>query len=194
SKNGVETFKESNKFEKFKIGSVGLPQICKNAKKVKSRVNGSIGIVLKSRIGTELQKKLFLIHIYSESLPEQVIEILKFAQNEKTPHFRNVKIIHIFCKVRFPTSRHASRASQDDHNTSIYSVNMEVKIKFFRFGGRPMNETGKNRSETKTTEYQGPKGMAKMADFVMARRRLNCSHQLPCTSAAALLSLIEDLS
>ncbi|CAB0007954.1 unnamed protein product, partial [Nesidiocoris tenuis] len=35
-------------------------------------VNGSIVIVLKSRIGTELQKKLFLIHIYSESLPEQV--------------------------------------------------------------------------------------------------------------------------
>ncbi|CAB0003196.1 unnamed protein product, partial [Nesidiocoris tenuis] len=37
-----------------------------------ARVNGSIGIVLKSRIGTELQKKLFLIHIDSESLPEQV--------------------------------------------------------------------------------------------------------------------------
>ncbi|CAB0018501.1 unnamed protein product [Nesidiocoris tenuis] len=35
-------------------------------------VNGSIVIVLKSRIGTELQKKLFLTHIYSESLPEQV--------------------------------------------------------------------------------------------------------------------------
>ncbi|CAB0014681.1 unnamed protein product [Nesidiocoris tenuis] len=31
----------------------------------------SIGIVLKSRIRTELQKKLFLIHICSESLPEQ---------------------------------------------------------------------------------------------------------------------------
>ncbi|CAB0001728.1 unnamed protein product [Nesidiocoris tenuis] len=41
------------------------------------RVNGSIVIVLKSRIGTELQKKLFLIHIYSESLPEQV-SILNF--------------------------------------------------------------------------------------------------------------------
>ncbi|CAB0003920.1 unnamed protein product, partial [Nesidiocoris tenuis] len=53
-------------------------------------VNGSIVFVLKSRIGTELQKKLFLIHIYSESLPEQV---------------------------------------SDDHNTSIYSVNMEVKRK-----------------------------------------------------------------
>ncbi|CAB0002350.1 unnamed protein product [Nesidiocoris tenuis] len=39
------------------------------------RVNGSIGIVLKSRIGTELQKKLFLIHIYSESLPEQVSDL-----------------------------------------------------------------------------------------------------------------------
>ncbi|CAB0013506.1 unnamed protein product, partial [Nesidiocoris tenuis] len=39
---------------------------------VLDRVNGSIAIVLKSRIGTELQKKLFLIHIYSESLPEQV--------------------------------------------------------------------------------------------------------------------------
>ncbi|CAB0013881.1 unnamed protein product [Nesidiocoris tenuis] len=38
----------------------------------RSKVNGSIGIVLKSRIGTELQKKLILIHIYSESLPEQV--------------------------------------------------------------------------------------------------------------------------
>ncbi|CAB0008274.1 unnamed protein product, partial [Nesidiocoris tenuis] len=37
------------------------------------RVNRSIGIVLKSRIGMELQKKLFLIHIYSESLPEQVM-------------------------------------------------------------------------------------------------------------------------
>ncbi|CAB0001239.1 unnamed protein product [Nesidiocoris tenuis] len=37
-----------------------------------SRVNGSIGFVLKSRIGTELQKKLLVIHIYSESLPEQV--------------------------------------------------------------------------------------------------------------------------
>ncbi|CAB0003133.1 unnamed protein product [Nesidiocoris tenuis] len=37
-----------------------------------STVNGSIVIVLKSRIGAELQKKLFLIHIYSESLPEQV--------------------------------------------------------------------------------------------------------------------------
>ncbi|CAB0016664.1 unnamed protein product [Nesidiocoris tenuis] len=35
-------------------------------------VNGSIGIVLKSRIGTELQKKNFLVHIYSESLPKQV--------------------------------------------------------------------------------------------------------------------------
>ncbi|CAB0011131.1 unnamed protein product, partial [Nesidiocoris tenuis] len=32
---------------------------------------GSVGIVLKSRIGTEPQKKLSLINIYSESLPEQ---------------------------------------------------------------------------------------------------------------------------
>ncbi|CAB0010597.1 unnamed protein product, partial [Nesidiocoris tenuis] len=34
--------------------------------------NGSIVIVLKSRIGTELKIKLFLKHIYSKSLPEQV--------------------------------------------------------------------------------------------------------------------------
>ncbi|CAB0014606.1 unnamed protein product [Nesidiocoris tenuis] len=48
-------------------------EIKRNAeKKLKKGVNGSIVIVLKSRIGTELQKKLFLIHIYSESLPEQV--------------------------------------------------------------------------------------------------------------------------
>ncbi|CAA9998067.1 unnamed protein product, partial [Nesidiocoris tenuis] len=38
-------------------------------------VNGSIAIVLKSRIGTELQKKLFFIHIWSESLQEQVSRI-----------------------------------------------------------------------------------------------------------------------
>ncbi|CAA9995876.1 unnamed protein product [Nesidiocoris tenuis] len=43
------------------------------------KVNGSIGIVLKSRIGTELQKKLFLIHIYSESLPEQVSDYQKLT-------------------------------------------------------------------------------------------------------------------
>ncbi|CAB0003851.1 unnamed protein product [Nesidiocoris tenuis] len=42
------------------------------------KVNGSIVIVLKSRIGTELQKKLFLIHIYSESLPEQVSALENF--------------------------------------------------------------------------------------------------------------------
>ncbi|CAB0016346.1 unnamed protein product, partial [Nesidiocoris tenuis] len=48
-------------------------------------LNGSIVIVLKSRILTELQKKLFLIHIYSESLPEQV---------SVCP----IKNIHIFCK------------------------------------------------------------------------------------------------
>ncbi|CAB0002220.1 unnamed protein product, partial [Nesidiocoris tenuis] len=35
------------------------------------QVNESIGIVLKSRIETELQKNLFLIYIYSESLFEQ---------------------------------------------------------------------------------------------------------------------------
>ncbi|CAB0011521.1 unnamed protein product [Nesidiocoris tenuis] len=39
---------------------------------LQNRVNGSIGTVLKSRIRTKLQKKKFLIHIYSESLPEQV--------------------------------------------------------------------------------------------------------------------------
>ncbi|CAB0015326.1 unnamed protein product, partial [Nesidiocoris tenuis] len=33
-------------------------------------VNESIVIVLKSRIGTKLDRKLLLIHIYSESLPE----------------------------------------------------------------------------------------------------------------------------
>ncbi|CAB0008219.1 unnamed protein product, partial [Nesidiocoris tenuis] len=49
------------------------------------RVNGSIGIVLKSRIGTELQKKLFLIHIYSESFPEQV----SFLQKDKCKHDAN---------------------------------------------------------------------------------------------------------
>ncbi|CAB0013366.1 unnamed protein product, partial [Nesidiocoris tenuis] len=33
------------------------------------------------------------------------IKILKFAQNEKTPHFRNVKNIHIFCKEYSVTMR-----------------------------------------------------------------------------------------
>ncbi|CAB0012979.1 unnamed protein product [Nesidiocoris tenuis] len=57
------------------------------------RVNGSIVIVLKSRIGTELQKKLFLIHIYSESLPEQVSvcpcvrdNLCSTRPNRRSPH------------------------------------------------------------------------------------------------------------
>ncbi|CAB0007505.1 unnamed protein product, partial [Nesidiocoris tenuis] len=46
-----------------------------------------IGIVLKSRIGTELQKKLFLIHIYSESLPEQV-SVWRWLLRRRTFHFK----------------------------------------------------------------------------------------------------------
>ncbi|CAB0019543.1 unnamed protein product [Nesidiocoris tenuis] len=55
-------------------------------------VNGSIVIVLKSRIGTELPKKLFPIHIYSESLPEQVTKIslrikrVLHSANEDVPY------------------------------------------------------------------------------------------------------------
>ncbi|CAA9997681.1 unnamed protein product [Nesidiocoris tenuis] len=48
------------------------PGQIRSARPSDRRVNGSIVIVLKSRIGTELQKELFLTHIYSESLPEQV--------------------------------------------------------------------------------------------------------------------------
>ncbi|CAB0012141.1 unnamed protein product [Nesidiocoris tenuis] len=48
------------------------PMLLKQTLYQPTGVNGSIVIVLISRIGTELQKKLFLIHIYSESLPEQV--------------------------------------------------------------------------------------------------------------------------
>ncbi|CAB0005144.1 unnamed protein product [Nesidiocoris tenuis] len=51
---------------------MGSQQHLKRHPHHQSGVNGSIGIVLKSRIGTEPEEKLFLIHIYSESLPEQV--------------------------------------------------------------------------------------------------------------------------
>ncbi|CAB0014833.1 unnamed protein product [Nesidiocoris tenuis] len=53
-----------------------------------------IVIVLKSRIGTELQKKLLLIHIYSESLPEQ---IARFA-------IAKASVRNIF-SIEFPTIR-----------------------------------------------------------------------------------------
>ncbi|CAB0018262.1 unnamed protein product [Nesidiocoris tenuis] len=55
------------------------------------KVNGSIVIVLKSRIGTELQKKLFLIHIYSESLPEQVsvCPCVRVSQPPPSLHYRH---------------------------------------------------------------------------------------------------------
>ncbi|CAA9993399.1 unnamed protein product [Nesidiocoris tenuis] len=49
-----------------------VSEINTNPPSPSKRVNGSIGIVLKSRTGTELQKKRFLRHIYSESLPKQV--------------------------------------------------------------------------------------------------------------------------
>ncbi|CAA9999735.1 unnamed protein product, partial [Nesidiocoris tenuis] len=65
--------------------------------------NGSIRIVLKSRIGTEHQKKLFLIHIYSESLPEQVSvcpRVLKFSWCDmiKSCHtftFQNMEVLRV---------------------------------------------------------------------------------------------------
>ncbi|CAB0005094.1 unnamed protein product, partial [Nesidiocoris tenuis] len=53
-------------------------------------VNVSIEIVLKSRIGTELQKKLFLLHIYSESLPEQVQNMIKSCH---TFTFQNMEVL-----------------------------------------------------------------------------------------------------
>ncbi|CAB0019905.1 unnamed protein product, partial [Nesidiocoris tenuis] len=55
------------------------------------RVNGSIVIVQKSRIGTELQKKRLLVNIYSESLPEQVSAlnlVLWFGKMQIIPHCR----------------------------------------------------------------------------------------------------------
>ncbi|CAB0018586.1 unnamed protein product [Nesidiocoris tenuis] len=55
------------KYQKIHYSNFKIRPKSKNAS-----LNGSIVIVLKSRIGTELQKKLFLKHICSESLPEQV--------------------------------------------------------------------------------------------------------------------------
>ncbi|CAA9996543.1 unnamed protein product, partial [Nesidiocoris tenuis] len=56
------------------VGVDLVPRQLRDWKVLASRkeVNGSIGIFLKSRIGTEPQKKPFLLYIYSESLPEQV--------------------------------------------------------------------------------------------------------------------------
>ncbi|CAB0005139.1 unnamed protein product, partial [Nesidiocoris tenuis] len=66
-------------------------------------VNGSIVIVLKSRIGTELQKKLFLVHIYSESLPEQVSVcpvngsiVIVLKSRIGTELQKNLFLIHIY--------------------------------------------------------------------------------------------------
>ncbi|CAB0009213.1 unnamed protein product, partial [Nesidiocoris tenuis] len=57
--------------------SMGQNQINMNKVTGKHRisVNGSIGIVLESRIGTELKEKLSLIHIHSESLPKQFVKV-----------------------------------------------------------------------------------------------------------------------
>ncbi|CAB0006074.1 unnamed protein product [Nesidiocoris tenuis] len=57
---------------RLQIAELELERVQQQDLRGEPLVNGSIVIVLKSRIGTELQKKLFLIHIYSESLPEQV--------------------------------------------------------------------------------------------------------------------------
>ncbi|CAB0007478.1 unnamed protein product [Nesidiocoris tenuis] len=125
-------------------------------------VNGSIVIVLKSRIGTELQKKLFLIHIYSESLPEQVfynsrrIGISRgddlngvanvispakltisgnppeFLHNNATRFEKKTKIDSEDEWIFFISRQLDALRLHDDHNTSIYSVNMEVKTPHFR--------------------------------------------------------------
>ncbi|CAB0011715.1 unnamed protein product, partial [Nesidiocoris tenuis] len=72
-------------------------------------VNGSIVIVLKSRIGTELQKKLFLIHIYSESLPEQV-SVCPLRPNPGVPRWR-IRILLSNSRQEDPGPDRAERAS-----------------------------------------------------------------------------------
>ncbi|CAA9997295.1 unnamed protein product, partial [Nesidiocoris tenuis] len=86
------------------------------------KANGSIGIVLKSRIGTELQKKLFLIHIYSESLPEQVsvcpidtdTVVSKAQIIDSTPSYRNI-------------------ANNNRHSKAVHSSKNELKCPRCKF-------------------------------------------------------------
>ncbi|CAB0001287.1 unnamed protein product [Nesidiocoris tenuis] len=66
----VRTRQPCNEHQSGSTNSTPTPIHCQSLPEQVS--DRSIGSVLKSRIGTELQKKLFLIHIYSESLPEQV--------------------------------------------------------------------------------------------------------------------------
>ncbi|CAB0010540.1 unnamed protein product [Nesidiocoris tenuis] len=53
--------------------------------------NGNIGIALKSRIGTEHQKKLFLIHIYSELFEVMKNRVCFLLRATQSPHGRTPK-------------------------------------------------------------------------------------------------------
>ncbi|CAB0010450.1 unnamed protein product, partial [Nesidiocoris tenuis] len=90
-----------------------LGQLDGRGQQTRTRVNGSIVIVLKSRIGTELRKTLFLIHIYSESLPEQVsvcpcvqcIKSKRMPEEERkskcfTTYFKQKHYLQIVCIKR----------------------------------------------------------------------------------------------
>ncbi|CAA9998442.1 unnamed protein product [Nesidiocoris tenuis] len=70
-------------------------------------------IVLKSRIGTELQKKLILIHIYSESLPEQVSHpSLPYLHLHRTPPFV-ISVNAIKWAARLNVSKNRLAVSRD---------------------------------------------------------------------------------
>ncbi|CAA9994228.1 unnamed protein product, partial [Nesidiocoris tenuis] len=131
-------------------------------------VNGSIVIVLKSRIGTELQKKLFLIHIYSESLPEQV-SVCSLVQKIYTIYLR----------------RGGNAASTAVATTSATSEAIDFDCRRLRDRRRATRTTGPTTSAAMSRRGCPPRKICSRTASVVpltsprARRQLPTSQQRP---------------
>ncbi|CAB0010499.1 unnamed protein product [Nesidiocoris tenuis] len=142
-------------------------------------VNGSIVIVLKSRIGTELQKKLFLIHIYSESLPEQV----SVCPSVPILDFRTITILPFTLGLRGRIFyEHLGNTAQDRAAAQYTCITTFVVIGLFTMKRSVNNKVhiirGRQIFSSRTTSTITQSGSWKAMFYTL--QRLNFIRSTPC--------------
>ncbi|CAA9993063.1 unnamed protein product [Nesidiocoris tenuis] len=125
-------------------------------------VNGSIVIVLKSTIGTELQKKLFLIHIYSESLPEQVSVCPITSRTSVCGRCSGYYRTRYGYRYRYPRSPSTNCGRYTNKIHSVICVQLEYSLKSQTIPlATRMSKTGKTKSSTEIGETENMKPLSR---------------------------------
>ncbi|CAA9997446.1 unnamed protein product [Nesidiocoris tenuis] len=66
--------------------------------------------------------------VWVKNIEKFTIKILKFAQNEQTPHFRNVKNIHIFCKSKWKNWNRPKIENRNGASEKTFSYTRLLRI------------------------------------------------------------------